>query len=270
MAHTVKKFSMISAAILLGLTTTACAKDDQAANMENDGAVQTDTVANDQIEITPVSAPDDQSGHADHDHGADDHGHDHSIAPQEVDIDHVYTIAPDDHVIGAADAANNMIIYASVTCPHCADWFATDWPKIKSGYVETGMLQVAFREIPTNPAQLAATGFVMANCAPDNQYFDMIEYQMAHQDETFAALEDGTIKEKLESLAAKAGLETEEKLTACFDDPSHSDRFQNAGLRMTGAGMQAVPGIIINGETVSGHDKSADHLISVITGKSGR
>jgi len=60
--------------------------------------------------------------------------------------DFVRTVAADDHVIGSEDAAITLIIWASVTCPHCGQWFSEDWPVVKKELVETGKLRVAFRD----------------------------------------------------------------------------------------------------------------------------
>ena len=63
--------------------------------------------------------------------------------------------APDDHTLGSEDAAITMIVWASVTCPHCANWFANDWPIVKRDLVETGKMRFIFREFPTRRSRTA-------------------------------------------------------------------------------------------------------------------
>ena len=105
--------------------------------------------------------------------------------------DFVFAEAADDHVTGSEEAALTLIIWASVTCPHCSKWFSNEWPIIKSELVETGKLRIVFREFPTAPGNLSMAGFQLAECAPAEDYFSIIEYQMEQQDNIFKAAKEG-------------------------------------------------------------------------------
>ena len=43
-----------------------------------------------------------------------------------------------DMALGPADAKVTITEYASPTCPHCADFSARVFPKIKAAYIDTG------------------------------------------------------------------------------------------------------------------------------------
>ena len=45
------------------------------------------------------------------------------VQKTESQVDYVFTEAPEDHVLGDEQAPITMIVYASVTCSHCSDWF---------------------------------------------------------------------------------------------------------------------------------------------------
>ena len=152
-----------------------------------------------------------------------------------------------DHALGSKDAPIEMIIYASVTCPHCAHWFASVWPDIKHSYVETGQIRVIFRELPTSPAQLAVAGFQIANCAPDDQYFAVIEHLMKEQTNTIKAVQAGKGVEIFIEHAKLAGIENEEDMNACFNNAEGSTHIQQSGMLATAGGITSVPGFIING-----------------------
>ena len=196
-----------------------------------------------------------------------DHNHDHkthTIAPADIDIDHVFDEAPDDHTIGSTSAPVSMVIYASVTCPHCSDWFTNEWPALKSNHVDTGNLRVTFREFPTAPAQVAMIGFTIANCAPKNLYFDQIEKQMVNQKDIFAALQAGQGVATYESYMGEAGLDTEAKRQACFEEEAHFDRIDRSMKRAQAGGIGSVPAFILNGEVYKGDSSAAefDKIIS--------
>jgi len=129
------------------------------------------------------------------------------------------TEAPDDHVVGSEDAALTLIIWASVTCPHCASWFTTDWPLVKSELVETNKLRVVFREFPTQPGNLAMAGFRLAECAPTEDYMSLIEYQMENQSAIFDAAREGRGEDAYREIARLAGMETNEAMTTCLRNP---------------------------------------------------
>ena len=160
---------------------------------------------------------------------------------------HVFTIAPDDHLVGEADAPATLIIYASVTCPHCSEWFNDKWPTIKTDFVETGKANVVMREFPTEPARMAMTGFILANCAPEGEFMDNIEYQMKIQKDLFERLEAGDGKAAYEEMAAKAGMETEEEMTACFKNESAFNHVVASMDRAEAAKLKGVPAFYING-----------------------
>jgi len=79
-----------------------------------------------------------------------------------------------DHAIGNPDAKVTVVEYASVTCGHCANWHTSVYPEFKAQYVDTGKVRYVFREFPTPPQRLAHTGFLIANCADENKFFDNI------------------------------------------------------------------------------------------------
>jgi protein-disulfide isomerase len=68
-----------------------------------------------------------------------------------------------DIALGKSDAPVIIVEYASMTCTHCAALQATVYPKLKSGYVDTGKVRFILREFPLN--DLDAAGFMLARCA---------------------------------------------------------------------------------------------------------
>src|ERR671936_20128 len=82
-----------------------------------------------------------------------------------------------DQIQGQADAPVTIVEYASMTCPHCSHFHETTYPELKKRYIDTGKVRFIFREFPLDP--LAAAGFMLARCAPKEQYFPMIETLLA-------------------------------------------------------------------------------------------
>jgi len=194
-----------------------------------------------------------QSSH-NHDH-VDNHANDQPSNTSQrppLPTEGVYIELDTDHVIGVPLAPVTMIIYASVTCPHCASWFNAVWPDLKKNYVEKSELRVVLREFPTAPANIAVIGFQIANCAPEDQYFEMLEHQFAEQDNIFAALKDNKAKEKYLEIAKKAGLADEAAMNACLSNSAGIERINKSMLLSQAAGISSVPSLIIDGQVYKG------------------
>jgi len=75
--------------------------------------------------------------------------------------------------LGKPDAPIKVIEYASMTCPHCASFHNRTYHPLKEKYVDTGKVLFAFREFPLDPVALTVS--VLARCAPEDKYFDVID-----------------------------------------------------------------------------------------------
>lgn len=177
------------------------------------------------------------------------HGHEHE------EPTHVLTEAPTDRVIGSEDAEHTLIIYASNVCPHCGSWFANDWPVVKSELIETGLLRVVFRPLPSAPIQLSLTGFLMAECTSPENYMTVIEDQFARQDAILGAVRDNnsaTIQAEYDALAQVAGLTDQESIAACLSEEAHMVTLQTSANRAGAAGISNIPSFIFDGTVMSG------------------
>ncbi|MBO6755278.1 MAG: DsbA family protein [Roseibium sp.] len=84
-----------------------------------------------------------------------------------------------DKTLGADDAPVTIIEYASMTCGHCANFHTRTYPDIKKDYIETGKVRFIMREFPLDPVATAA--FMLARCAPEDKYFDIIDIMFDQQ-----------------------------------------------------------------------------------------
>jgi protein-disulfide isomerase len=182
-------------------------------------------------------------------------------------LDYVFEEAPSDHTLGNAEATDTLILYASNVCPHCGSWFANDWPSVKSDLVETGQLRFVFRPLPSQPIQLSLTGFLMAECAPAEDYMAVIEDQFARQTDILTAQDGAAVRAQYDAIARKAGLADETQIAACLNNEDKLSLIQTSSARAQAAGISGIPAFIFNGQVMSGaHD--ADAIKGWVEGRS--
>jgi len=81
---------------------------------------------------------------------------------------------------GKADAPVTIIEYASMTCPHCANFHKTTYPALKTKYIDTGKVRFIFREFPLD--ELAVAASMLARCAGGEKSIALIDVLFASQD----------------------------------------------------------------------------------------
>ena len=75
-----------------------------------------------------------------------------------------------DYVKGNPDASVVVIEYASLTCPHCAQFFNKQFPTIKEKYIDTGKIRFILRQFPLNEPALKAA--VLVDCIGEKEGAD--------------------------------------------------------------------------------------------------
>ena len=155
--------------------------------------------------------------------------------------------AEGDVSLGAPEGAKVTVVeYASVTCGHCAEWQATVWPALKAKYVDTNQIRFTFREFPTPPIPVATAGFMVARCAGEDKYFDVIHKIMESQTQIFSGVPP---RDVLLPIALEAGLSAQQ-FAACITDEAAITAMEariKAGLD---AGVTGTPTFLVNGEKV--------------------
>jgi protein-disulfide isomerase len=167
--------------------------------------------------------------------------------------------AEGDMALGAPEGAKVTVVeYASVTCHVCALWQQQVWPEFKSRYVDTNKVRYVFREFPTPPADIAAAGFLIARCAGEDKYFDVIHEIMASQREWQAGVPPRTT---LVRVATGAGL-SEQQFQTCVSD-ADAIKAMDARIKAgTAAGVTGTPTFMVNGNRVV--DSSIEGLSTAI------
>jgi len=154
-----------------------------------------------------------------------------------------------DHAIGNPDAKVTVVEYASVVCGACANFHESVYPDFKKKYIDSGLVRFVFREFPTSPENLAQAGFLIANCAAEERFFDNISLQFKRQRQIFKAAGDGTVRKEYVAIAKSAGL-SEAEFDACLLNEDEIARYKAVVEGGRDAGVSSTPTFFVNGENV--------------------
>ncbi|WP_428528020.1 thioredoxin domain-containing protein [Roseibium sp.] len=174
-----------------------------------------------------------------------------SVAPawaQSVDEDELLKPGPlGDKILGDENAPVTIVEYASMTCGHCANFHKRTWPDLKKDYIETGKVRFIMREFPLDP--VASAAFMLARCAPQEKYFDIVDIMFEEQ--RAWAFTDNPYQSLLD-FSKQIGF-TQESFEECLTNQGLLDAVN--AVRERGAnefGVNSTPTFFINGEKHSG------------------
>ena len=152
---------------------------------------------------------------------------------------------PGDMALGSAKARVTVIEYASVGCPHCADWRHDVFPSLKAKYIDTGRMRFVVREMITGDPTIATAGFMLARCAGPAKYFQVVDEVYARQPQMFGkAANAGAV---LGEIAKAAGM-TEDAYEACIADQKGLDALNARVAQHNKDGVDSTPAFFVNGK----------------------
>ncbi len=154
-----------------------------------------------------------------------------------------------DMALGPANATVTITEYASMTCPHCATFTETVFPKIKKEYIDSGKIRFVFREFPLDIK--AAAGSMLARCIAkedSGKYFAVVDMLFKQQN-------DWAMKNTAETLTRigkQAGL-SQQAVEDCLKDQALLDKLAaDQKYAADVLKVNSTPSFFINGEMIKG------------------
>ena len=152
------------------------------------------------------------------------------------------------YAMGNPNAPLKIKEFASLSCPHCADFHTHTLPEVKKELIDTGKVYFEFVNFPLNAS--AMDGALVALCLPEERYNQFISF-LFEQQEKWAF--DPNYRQILKQNAKLLGA-SDEKLDACLADEKKKAeivaKMQEAGDKYK---IQSTPSFVINEkETFSG------------------
>jgi protein-disulfide isomerase len=154
---------------------------------------------------------------------------------------------PQEQSLGDPNAPVTVIEYASLTCPHCAQFHNDVLPELKERYIVPGKVRMIYRDFPLDERALVAS--TLAHCAGPDRYFGFID--VMYQTQSSWARADDYVG-ALKRLGKLGGL-SDSQMDACLADQELSDGILR--MRLDAANehdIRSTPSFVIDGEVIAG------------------
>ena len=167
-----------------------------------------------------------------------------------------------DEMLGNPTAPITIIEYASLTCPHCAEFAEKSLPQIKKEWIDTGKAKLIYRDFPTPPVPLAQAAAMVSHCS-GNRYFAFVDTFYSTQD-TWAR--SPTPLDSIKMIAKLGGMGPEQ-VDKCLSDQGLLNQI-NARMEegQRKFEVESTPSFVIDGKLYAG-EMSPEQFSKVLAGK---
>lgn len=150
-----------------------------------------------------------------------------------------------DMVTGNPDSTVTLVEYASFTCPHCANFHAEVYSKIKPEYIDTGLIKFEYREVYFDRYGLWAA--MLARCGGEMRYFGIADILFEKQREWAASDDPTQVVSNLKTIGRSVGLE-DAAMDVCLKDQVMAEALvAHFEANMAKDEVEGTPTFFING-----------------------
>jgi protein-disulfide isomerase len=147
---------------------------------------------------------------------------------------------------GNPNAPVTIVEYASLTCPHCRNYHAKVFPKVKRAYIDSGKVHYIIREFPIG--HTAGTAAIVTRCVPENKYLPLVETFLRRQPEWVS---QEVRPDAIYKVAKSSGISRAE-FDKCLSNQAIIDGLTEVKQRGRKYGVIGTPTLFINGKKAQG------------------
>jgi protein-disulfide isomerase len=175
----------------------------------------------------------------------------------------VLAAQPEDRIRGKPDAPITILEYASLTCPHCANFAVNVLPKLEKKWIETGKARLIFRDFPLDERALRAA--MVTRCASPDRFYPLTDMFFAQAERWVTSSDYRPVLERL----TKLGGMSNKDFAACISNQKLEDKVTQSRLTAQQFGVHATPSFFINGEKFDGEltFETFDQMLSKLASK---
>jgi protein-disulfide isomerase len=169
-----------------------------------------------------------------------------------------------DYALGPMDAKIVVVEYASLTCPHCAQFHTQVLPGLKKEFIDTGKIRYIYRDFPLDRLALGAA--MIARCSGRDTFFGFIETFYGSQASWSRASNPAQALAKI----ARLGGMSQNKFDQCLKNVEIQNEILQQRLQASNDfKVQATPTIFVNGDRYGG-GMTLDQFRTLLNGMIGK
>ena len=153
--------------------------------------------------------------------------------------------------IGNSEAKVTVKVFSSLTCPHCADFHANIYEKLKEEYIDKGLIKFEHHAFPLDLAALNAE--LIVRCKDNSEKKFKLLTEIYNKQTTWAV---GSDINKINELIKKVGLNfnlTNGKMNECLKNEKVQDEsLEQRNEAQKKYKIESTPTIIINEKKYTG------------------
>jgi protein-disulfide isomerase len=159
--------------------------------------------------------------------------------------------------LGNPAAKVQVVEYASLGCPICAQWTNTNWDTFKTKFIDSGKIHYTLREyVLTGDGPVATAGFLLAHCAGKDKYFQVVESVFRQEAPLLETDRNTEKRDALVKVAQSAGL-TEQQFDACVSNEQAILKLNDQAQKYaTDDKINSTPTFVINGKPIVTGDEA--------------
>ena len=142
--------------------------------------------------------------------------------------------------VGSDDAPIKVLEYSSLRCGHCGAFHNTTYKELKEKYIDTGEVQMVFRELPLNKPALDAS--MILRCMPEDKYVSFMTLLFESQD---SWAYDSNYLTSLRQNAKLAGM-TDSDFDACLENKELEAALLEQAKTAEKWNIRSTPSFVVN------------------------
>ena len=148
---------------------------------------------------------------------------------------------------GNANAKVEILIYESLTCPHCAIFHKEIYPDLKKNFIDKGLVKIKFKSFPLDIASLNASK--IAHCKNDGKP-NILHFLYNNQNTWMKGESIDQINSNLKTIIKKQNLEID--FSKCINDKKIEDHILEERIESVKKfEINSTPTLIINNKKFS-------------------
>lgn len=153
----------------------------------------------------------------------------------------------DDPIKGNPDAEITIVEFSDFQCPFCARFYEQTLPLIEQEYIDTGKVNLVYRDFPLQIHRNAVPAHIASECADEQGQFWPYHDMLFEKQKEWGSLPDEVIISQLLQYADDLGLEPDD-FGSCLESAMFAQEIQNDYQDGVQYGVRGTPAFFVGNE----------------------